>query len=78
MRLSDYCLYQLLESLTDTDPYQEMIEKLKRAVDPFTEDEGMTNIDRMTMQSNQNNNKLNAMIEDMIDDDISSKFDEDA
>lgn len=37
LRLSDYCLQQLIESVSDTNPYQDMVEKLKKETDPFAD-----------------------------------------
>ena len=43
LRLSDYFLVQILQSLSDTNPYEQMIELLKREIDPFTLTEGADN-----------------------------------
>jgi len=40
LRLNDYFLTQLIESLADTNPFELMIELLKREIDPFTLSEG--------------------------------------
>ena len=35
MRFMNYFLYQLIESLGDSNPYEEMRERLKKRLDPF-------------------------------------------
>jgi len=35
MRFLNYFLYQLIESIGDTNPYEEMRERLTRRLDPF-------------------------------------------
>lgn len=40
-RLSDYFLYQFMESLSDTNPYELIIQKLKEEIDPFTLSDGL-------------------------------------
>ena len=76
LRLSDYFLVQLIESLSDTDPYQKLIAMCKREIDPFYEEEGMTNEERMTSGTIQDDKKLNNLMKDMIDDDRSSQIDD--
>lgn len=35
MRFSNYFLYQLMESVGDTNPYEEMRQRLTKRLDPF-------------------------------------------
>jgi hypothetical protein len=37
-RLNDYFFYQFLNALTDANPYQDIIERLKVEIDPFNRD----------------------------------------
>lgn len=36
-RLNDYFFYQLIYAATDTNPYQDFIQRMKAALDPFTD-----------------------------------------
>lgn len=37
-RLNDYVFYQLISAMTDVNPYQDIISRLKNELDPFVED----------------------------------------
>ena len=64
LRLSDYCLQQLIESVSDTNPYEDMIEKLKKETDPFADADELQVAE---MEENSHTQqKLNKLMESML------------
>lgn len=48
LRLTDYFLCQLVSSLADTNPFQDLIMKLEKQIDPFSQenaDKNKTEVD---------------------------------
>lgn len=60
LRLSDYCLQQLLESVSDTNPYQDVISRLEKKIDPFTD------TDELQVEEAEQNSKLNRLAERIL------------
>lgn len=60
MRLSDYCLQQLLESVSDTNPYEDVISRLEKQIDPFAD------TDELQVEEAEQNSMLNRLAENML------------
>jgi hypothetical protein len=60
LRLSDYFLEQLLGSVSDTNPYEDVIGKLEKEIDPFAD------TDELQVEEAEQNSKLNRLAENML------------
>jgi hypothetical protein len=60
LRLSDYCLQQLIESVSDTNPYEDVISRLEKEIDPFAD------TDELQVEEAEQNSKLNKLAENML------------
>lgn len=60
LRLSDYCLQQLLESVSDTNPYEDVISRLEKQIDPFAD------TDELQVEEAEQNSMLNRLAENML------------
>ena len=60
LRLSDYCLQQLLESISDTNPYEDVINRLEKQIDPFAD------TDELQVEEAEQNFMLNRLAENML------------